>query len=416
MDIQEQLTALRHRIAQIDSKYQAPQSHSPKAPVFVEDLLTGQVVETEHGRHFETEKLHPLESRHGSMDISTLIDLPDTLLHLISKGEVSTNHPTRWAFLDTETTGLAGGSGTYAFLIGVGSIDAEGFRVRQFFMRDYSEEASQLSALTSYLKPFDVLITYNGKSYDQPLLETRYRMSRARHPFARMQHLDLLYGARRLWKLRMESCKLTHLETEVLGIEREGDVPGSLIPYLYFEFVRTGRASKLIPVFTHNILDIISLACLTAVVSQAHSTPEAMSLRHGSDHLGIARWLTQAGRHEEALKLFKRAIDRGLPDHLLFKTMLDLALLHKKLANETASLTLFTELTESPNPCRVRAYEELAKYYEHRERNYSMALEMATSARQECDTEEARHREDRLRQRLRGGKAARLNLTAHFPS
>jgi uncharacterized protein YprB with RNaseH-like and TPR domain len=416
MDIQEQLTALRQRIAQIDSKYQAPQAPSPKPPAFVEDLLTGQVVETEHGRHFETEKLHPIESRHGSMDLSALLELPDTLLDLISKGEVSAAHPSRWAFLDTETTGLAGGSGTYAFLVGVGSIDSEGFRVRQFFMRDYSEEASLLAALTRYLESFQILITYNGKSYDQPLLETRYRMSRARHPFARMQHLDLLYGARRLWKLRMESCKLTHLETEVLGIEREGDVPGSLIPYIYFEFVRTGRAAKLLPVFTHNVLDIISLACLTAVVSQAHSTPESMSLRHGSDHLGIARWLTQAGRHDEALKLFQRAIDRGLPDQLLFKTMLEMALLHKKLTNETASLTLFTELTESPNPCRVRAYEELAKYYEHRERNYAMALEMATSARQESDTEETRHREDRLRLRLRGGKAARLNLTAHFPS
>jgi uncharacterized protein YprB with RNaseH-like and TPR domain len=412
MDIQDQLNALRQRIAQIDSKYQEARPQPPQFPGFVEDLLTGQIVETEHGRHFETEKLHPIHSRHGSMEISTLLELPEDLLNLISNGSIPHSHPSRWAFLDTETTGLAGGTGTYAFLVGVGSIDIEGFRVRQFFMRDYGEEASQLSALARYLETFDVLITYNGKSYDQPLLETRYRMSRARHPFARMEHFDLLFGARRLWKLRMESCKLTHLETEVLGIEREGDVPGALIPYIYFEFVRTGRANKLLPVFHHNVLDIVSLACLTAIVPEAHRAPETLQLRHGSDHLGIARWLTQAGRHQEALKLFQRAIDLGLPDQLLFKTMLEMALLHKKQQNETASLTLFTELTESPNPCRVRAYEELAKYYEHKERNYALALEMATSARQESNTEESRHREDRLRQRLRGGKAARLNLTA----
>jgi uncharacterized protein len=409
MDIQEQLTALRQRIATIDAKYQAPPQ--PKPPAFVEDLLTGQVVETEHGRHFETERLLPIEGRHGSMEISALFELPEDLLDLISSGSVPKSHPTRWAFLDTETTGLAGGSGTYAFLIGVGSIDAAGFRVRQFFMRDFGEEASQLSALVSYLEPFDVLITYNGKSYDQPLLETRFRMSRARHPFARMQHVDLLYGARRLWKLRMESCKLTHLEREVLGIEREGDVPGALIPYIYFEFVRTGRASKLVPVFHHNVMDIVSLACLTAIVPEAHRAPETMVLRHGPDHLGLARWFVQAGRVDDALKLFQRAIDKGLPDHLLFKTMLEMALLHKKQANKMAALTLFTELTESPNPSRLRAFEELAKYYEHRERNYAMALEMATSARKESDTEESRHREDRLRIRLRGGKAARLNLT-----
>jgi uncharacterized protein YprB with RNaseH-like and TPR domain len=410
VDIQEQLSALRQRIAQIDARYET----KPQPPKFVENLLSGQVVETEQGRHFETEKLHPIDTRHGNVEISTLFELPPDLLNLISSGAIPDSHPTRWAFLDTETTGLAGGTGTYAFLIGVGSIDAQGFRVRQFFMREYSEEASQLAALARYLEPFDVLITYNGKSYDQPLLETRFRMSRARHPFARMQHVDLLYGARRLWKLRMESCKLTHLESQVLGIEREGDVPGSLIPYIYFEFVRTGRAAKLVPVFHHNVLDIVSLACLTAIVPEAHRAPEKISFRHGADHLGLARWLQQAGRQDEALKLFQRAIDKGLPDHLLFKTMLELALLHKKQSNETASLQLFTELTESPNPCRARAYEELAKYYEHRERNYAMALEMATSARQESDTEEARHREDRLRLRLRGGKAARLNLTAHI--
>ncbi len=409
MDIQEQLATLRHRIATIDAKYQAPASPQATRPVFVEDLLSGQVVETAHGRHFETEKLHPISSRHGSMEISTLLELPENLLDTLSNGVIANSHPTRWAFLDTETTGLAGGTGTYAFLAGVGSIDATGFRVRQFFMRDHGEEASQLHALAQHLASFDVLITYNGKSYDQPLLETRFRMCRARHPFGRMEHVDLLYGARRLWKLRMESCRLMHLESEILGIQREGDVPGSLIPYIYFEFVRTGRAARLLPVFHHNVMDIVSLACLTAIVPEAHRAPGQLALRHGADHLGLARWMQQAGRVAEALTLFERAVALGLPDHLLFRTMLDIGLLHKKQANEPAALTVFTELTESPNPCRLRAYEELAKYYEHRERNYAMALEMATGARQESDTEETRHREDRLRMRLRGVKAARLS-------
>ena len=408
MDIQEQLATLRLRVATIDAKYAQPESPKPKAPVFIENLVAGQVVETAHGRHFETEKLHPIDSRHGSMEIATLLELPEDLLSTLSNGAIAGSHPTRWAFLDTETTGLAGGTGTYAFLVGVGSIDAAGFRVRQFFMRDHGEETSQLHALAEHLASFDVLITYNGKSYDQPLLETRFRMCRARHPFARMEHLDLLYGARRLWKLRMESCRLTHLETQILGIEREGDIPGSLIPYIYFEWVRTGRAAQLLPVFHHNVMDIVSLACLTAIVPEAHRAPERLSLRHGSDYLGLARWMQQAGRLTEALALFQRAFSLGLPDALLFRTMLDIGLLHKKQANEPAALSMFTEISESPNPCRLRAYEELAKYYEHRERNYAMALEMATSARKEEDTEETRHREDRLRMRLRGGKAARF--------
>src|SRR6185295_15168195 len=114
--------------------------------------------------------------------------------------------PEEWAFLDTETTGLAGGTGTCPFLVGVGSVTREGFRVRQFFMRDYGEEASLLEALGEHLARFRVLITYNGKTFDQPLLETRYRLNRARPPFGKLGHLDLLHGARRLWKLRFESC------------------------------------------------------------------------------------------------------------------------------------------------------------------------------------------------------------------
>jgi uncharacterized protein YprB with RNaseH-like and TPR domain len=265
---------------------------------FVEDLLSGQVVETPAGKHFETETLYARHQRHGSYEISDLNELPEDLLGALSDGAIARSHPTRWAFLDTETTGLAGGSGTYAFLIGVGWIDDEGFRVRQYFMRDYNEEASSLHALNELLAGFDVLITYNGKSYDQPLLETRFTMNRARTPFARMEHLDLLYGARRLFKLRLENCRLVNLENQILAIEREGDVPGEMIPYLYFEYLRSRRAHRLAPVFKHNVLDIVSLACLTGVIPEAFRDPENVRARHGTDLLGLARWLRVSDRLE----------------------------------------------------------------------------------------------------------------------
>ncbi|HEV2448137.1 MAG TPA: ribonuclease H-like domain-containing protein, partial [Candidatus Sulfopaludibacter sp.] len=264
-DIQEQLAALRRRVARIDRKFTAPvpPAHRERVPLslgaeareaagYIHELMSGEVVRTAHGEHFETERVWERHRRHGSVGIADLAGLPDDLLAPLSEGAIA--HPTKWAFLDTETTGLAGGTGTYAFLIGVGSIDAAGFRLRQFFMRDYGEEASLLSRLAEYLAPFDVLVTYNGKAYDQPLLETRFRMARARHPFDRMEHLDLLFGARRLWKLRLESCRLVDLENRILGVEREGDLPGELIPYCYFEYLRTQRAFKLVPIFHHNAI------------------------------------------------------------------------------------------------------------------------------------------------------------------
>src|SRR5207302_1371945 len=246
------------------------------ARYFVEELISGQVVATSSGEHFETEKLYQRHRRHGSMDISSLIELPDDLLDSLSGNTILKSHPKRWAFLDTETTGLAGGAGTYAFLIGVGSIDEEGFRVRQFFMRDFGEEASLLARLTEYLSGFDVLITYNGKTYDVPLLETRYRMARSKPPFARLAHPDPL---------------------------------------------------------------------------------------HGADLVGLARWLTQAERFEEAVGLFRRAVDLGLPDNLLFKTLWEIGRLEKKLERHAAALAVYTDLAAGKNPYRVAALEELAKYY-----------------------------------------------------
>jgi uncharacterized protein YprB with RNaseH-like and TPR domain len=421
MDVQEQLAELRRKIARIDRKFvtgkpvtgkpasgepeaaaPAPQFFRPERPAryFVEEMMSGSVVANAAGEHFQTEKLYPSHRRHGSMDISSLIELPEDLLDSLSGGTILRSHPKRWAFLDTETTGLAGGAGTYAFLIGVGSIDEEGFRVRQFFMRDFGDESSLLAGLAEHLSQFDVLVTYNGKSYDVPLLETRYRMARARPPFARMAHLDLLHGARRLWKLRLDSCRLVDLENRILGLEREGDLPGEMIPYYYFQYLRTQQAFQLVPIFHHNVMDIVSLACLTAVVPFAFRTPEDTSLRHGADLVGLARWLAQAERYEEAVRLYRRAVDLGLRDELLFKTQWEIGRLEKKLERYDLALAIYTDLAAARNPYRVQALEELAKHYERRERNYGMALEMTRSALSFEDSPPLRRREKRLKTRL----------------
>jgi len=410
-DIQEQLASLRRRIARIDKKWTGDAPPRPPVPdlrparYFVEELMSGEVVHTACGEHFETEKLFERHRRHGSMDISNLHELPPDLLNSLSAGAIASSHPSRWAFLDTETTGLAGGTGTYAFLIGVGNIEPSGFRLRQFFMRDYGEEPSLLRRLSEHLAQFDVLITYNGKTYDQPLLETRFRMARARHPFERMEHLDLLFGARRLWKLRLESCRLVELENQILGVERQGDLPGEMIPYYYFEYLRTQQAFKLVPIFHHNAIDILSLACLTAIVPFAFRSPEEHAFRHGADVIGLARWVLQAGRHEEALRLFRRAVELGLPDDLMFRTLWDIGAMEKRLGRSDAALAVFTDLAASRNAYRVRAFRELAMHYEHRERNYAMALEMTRSAQALEDSPELRRRAQRLRER-----AARLTL------
>jgi uncharacterized protein YprB with RNaseH-like and TPR domain len=404
-DFQEQLAHLRRRIAKIDKKYADPKrirtapAPQPAIPA-PEEYLAGQEIETEHGHHFETEKLYERHRRHGSIGIADLEDLPNDLLNPISNGLIRNIPPSKWCFLDTETTGLAGGSGTYAFLVGVGRITPQGFRVRQFFMRDFGEERSQLSALVEHLKQFDVLITYNGRTYDQPLLETRFRMVRQRPPFGSLEHLDLLFGARRLWNLRFDSCRLVDLENQILGVERQGDLPGEMIPYVYFEYLRTHEIFRLIPIFHHNAMDILTLACLTAIVPRAFHAPNEAQFAHGAEMVGLARWWRQAEQHDNALALFRQAVERNLPDELLFRTLWDIAALEKKLGREHAALPVLTDLAASPNPMRAAAFIELAKYYEHRERNYAMALEMTRNALDLESSEALRRRQSRLEKRL----------------
>ncbi len=401
-DLQEQLEALRERVARVNQrfveKYEEPAASAPQPH---EQGLSGTLVETEHGVHWEIETLYPSHRRHGSADVGALAELPHDLLEAISEGAAPSAPPGEWAFLDTETTGLAGGTGTCAFLVGVGRITPEGFRVRQFFMRDYVEEASLLAALAEHLAPFRVLITYNGRTFDQPLLETRYRLNRSRPPFAKMDHhVDLLYGARRLWKLRYESCRLVDLETQVLGYERVGDVPGSLIPYLYFEYLRTRQGGRLQPVFEHNALDILSLACLTGIVPPAFK--DSGGLRHGAEMAGMARWVLKTGDPAEARALFARAVDAGLPDELLFRTLWEIASLDRKLGAENQAVAGWTELATARNPYRVKALEELAKQAEHRAKDLGRALEWTCAALALGDAPELRHREQRLRQKLLG--------------
>ena len=368
-----------------------------------EKLLDGEVRENDHGTYFLSKRLYPFRQRHGSMEISHLAELPPDYLLGISRDEIPATEPGRWAFLDTETTGLAGGTGTCAFLVGIGTIDEDGFRVRLFFMRDYDEEAAMLTAISEFLAGYDVLVTYNGKAYDSPLLETRYRLSRLKFPLERMHHLDLLHGARRLWKQRLESCRLVDLEYEILGVERQGDLPGELIPYYYFEYLKTRQAFRLVPLLHHNVIDIVSLACLTAVVLPAFSSPAEADPLHGADLMGLARWLRRNGEDETALELYRRAIGKHMNEECLFSALWESAMLEKRRGNREAMVGMLSDVSEVRNAHQLSAFEELAKHYEHHAKNYRRALAMTDAAMAIGSSPKLLHRRNRL-----GGKIERL--------
>lgn len=386
-NLQAQLALLRRRIEKVDGRFTGPAgaAHGLHEDGLADvSCLGGLAVETALGKHWEVERCYDFDHTHGNVKVERLRDLGAR----------------RWVYLDTETTGLAGGAGTMAFLIGAASIGEHGLVLKQWFVRDHGEEASALGALAEYLASFDTVVSYNGRSYDQPLLETRYTLARQRTPFARMEHLDLLYGARRLWKLRFATCRLVELERQILGHERVGDVPGEMIPQLYFEYLRTRRVGKLKAVLEHNALDILSLAFLAGIIPAVFDDPRACHLQHGAELSGLARWLVGQDRLEEAADLYRRAVDAPMSDELLFRALFEWSHVEKKRENAAGALGIWSDLARSKNPYRAEALEELAKYYEHTEKNLFMAMDCTLEAEGLGRTAELAHRRARLERKI----------------
>jgi hypothetical protein len=286
--------------------------------------------------------------------------------------------PKQWLFLDTETTGLAGGTGTYPFLVGIAWWDAGGLQVEQFFMREHSEEHSLLVALAERMAERRVLVTFNGKSFDWPLLETRYRMTRTiRLPVPRA-HLDFLHPARNLWRLRLGSVRLAELERHVLGWNRGADVMSELIPQIYFDFLCGGSPEPLVPVFQHNQMDLRGLAALSSRVISLLAEPE----KRGQDALelyGVSRICERRGETKRARKLYERSIASTLPPETDRAARRSLARLAKREGDFSLARNLWEGMTGNSHE-GFEAYEQLAIYYEHRAGEPSRAAAVARKA------------------------------------
>ena len=319
--------------------------------------------------------------------------------------------PEQWLFLDTETTGLAGGTGTYPFLVGIAWWDAGGLQVEQFFMRDLDEEHSLLLELAERMARRPILVTFNGKSFDWPLLETRYRMTRAIRAAAPKAHLDLLHPARQLWRLRLGSVRLKDLERHVLGSAdraldwtRHEDIDSSLIPQMYFDFLRGGPAEPLAGIFHHNQMDLRGLAALAGkiftLLDCGHGIANAAppDAHDPVEILGLSRMLHRRGHSSRARELYESALRAGLPRPVERLAQAELALLAKKEFDYTRAASLWDELRKTPQAARrsqsavlaeearksleaaIEAAEQLAIYFEHRVKQPQRAAELIRAA------------------------------------
>ena len=340
-----------------------------RAPVPLEELVEGMRIENVRGEFFLVESSVHLEIRHGDVPLSRFHAIePGTIGVLTAEPELESFDLRRAVFLDTETTGLAGGAGTAAFLIGIGWVDGERFRVRQYFMRDYHEEGALLHALAEELKRFDRLVTFNGKMFDVPLLDARFRLNRGRFPLAGAPHLDLLHPARRLWKARLESCRLQSLEAELMGLRRHGDIAGEEIPNVYFDWVRRRDARMLARVFEHNRQDIVSLAALAVLACQWVEDGQAEDAR---DIYSLARVLERGRLYARSEAEYQRALAAG-SELVRGPALLRLAWRAKRAGEYERAAELWAEAGEAGE---VEGWRELAMHHEHRSRSFDRALE-----------------------------------------
>jgi uncharacterized protein len=283
----------------------------------------------------------------------------------------------QWLFLDTETTGLMGGTGTYPFLVGLAWWEGGGLEVEQLFMREYSEERSLLAALAERLAERPVLVTFNGKSFDWPLLETRYRMTRSISPPAPRAHLDFLHPARNLWRLRLGSVRLSQLERHVLGWDRGADLVSELIPRIYLDFVRHGHANALVPVFQHNQMDLRGLAGLSGRILSLLG--EETVSQDGLELYGVSRMCERRGEVKRARKLYEQSIASTLPTETDRAARTALARLAKRDGDVDLARALWESMLGNSRE-GYKAYEQLAIHFEHKARAPRQALGIVRDA------------------------------------
>lgn len=301
------------------------------------------------------------------------------LAHLAGEMEWQPSDCSGLLFVDLETTGLAGGTGTFPFLCGVGYFEGRSFVVEQLFMEDYPYEVFMLRHLAEKLKGAISLVTFNGKTFDIPLLATRFIYNRLRVNL-KLPHIDLLHPARRIWKGTLTDCRLESIEREYFGLQRERDVESSLIPMIYFNFVRGRNKESMLPVFDHNVQDIATLGALLLIFSRMLANPEGELLHKPLELWGLGGLCLKMGWMEKSLLCMQRALTLADDPDLTPLLLIHTARLYRKLGRMKDALRTWEHLMATSPRHRLTGAIELAKYYEHQARNPNRAREVILKA------------------------------------
>src|SRR6202789_1866187 len=351
---------------------------SPALPAGAERLaamLEGKAVRNSYGEHLAVRKWFSEPIGFPAPDG----ELNESALRLLAPGSESlVSDPRQWLLLDTETTGLMGGTGTYPFLVGIAWWDAGGLEVEQLFMREHSEEHALLVTLAERMAERRVLVTLNGKSFDWPLLDTLFRMTRKIAPPVPRAHLDFLHPARNLWRIRLGSVRLAELEKHVLGWNRGADLISAMIPQFYFDYLRGGPPEPLVQVFLHNQMDPRGLAGLASRIVAVLADPQVDG-KDGLELFGVSRIGERRGDMARARKHYAQSLDAALPAETDRAARRSLARLAKREGDLPLALKLWESIAGNSRE-GLEAYKQLAIHYEHQAREPQRAAVLVRKA------------------------------------
>lgn len=322
------------------------------------------------------ENSFPLDGQYGQVKLGQALEIEGKILTLLSRDENFKSLDLSTAlFLDLETTGLSGGVGVIPFIIGFGYFGQKSFEIRQFFLGEPAEEEAMIEEVNRFLESaaFDSIISFNGKGFDLPILETRFTLYRLPFPLADWPHLDFVFAARQLWKHKHESCRLSHLAQQVLQAPRWGDIPSSEVPIRYFNYLRSGHFSFIEPVLEHNQQDILSLLGIVIAAADLIKGCFYGEEVDSSDLIGLARILEVAGDVERSFQLLEKALYLGVPETLAFNLKKKLAWYWKKKRQWARAVAFWEEMAPAG---KLFCFRELAMYYEHCCHDYERARQL----------------------------------------
>jgi len=347
--------------------------------IAIDKIIAGFYEDNEFGQTFIKDEIFPNSYNHGNVAFSKTFS---TRFEFISKySNIDFYHKLvdHTLFFDTETSGLSGGAGTFIFLAGYGYFTLNGFVLKQFFMPDPGSEQSLLQSMGKFLPDFNFLVSFNGRSFDEPMMNNRYRIYGLPSPLSSMQHFDMLHIARKLWKLRLPSRALKDLEVEILRLQRSSEeIPGWMVPEIYAEYLHTGDASPLAGVFYHNAMDILSLAALTLHVGEVLDEIDGDITMPPEDLYSVALMCRNDGQVEKACKLLEICMKINPIDDVAYKAITLYADLRKK-EGDYVTAAKFWETAVQRYADWVSSVE-LAKYYEHHKLEYHTAIQWTDKA------------------------------------